>query len=57
MWLFGVVDFCEHPQLLQASLSVQVYKNNKLTPEVQALLEHVLDQKLRQRDEYYLQKI
>jgi hypothetical protein len=29
----------------------------QLTPDVQAFFEHVLQQKLKERDEYYLQKI
>ena len=35
------------------SIGVPALTNLQLTPDVQALLEHVLDAKLKERDEYY----
>jgi len=40
-----------------SDISVPVPSNVQLTPEVQALFEHVLDQKLKERDEYYLRQM
>jgi len=39
------------------STSTSAPSNAQLTPEVQAFFEHVLDQKLKERDEYYLRQI
>ncbi len=41
------------------SISVPVPSGSdiQLTPEVQALFENILDQKLKEQDQYYLQRI
>jgi hypothetical protein len=39
------------------STSVPVPSDIQLTPEVQALFENILNQKLKEQDQYYLQRI
>ena len=39
------------------STSSSAPSNVHLTPEAQALFEHVLDQKLKERDEFYLRQV
>ena len=43
---------------MSESIDVTVPSSNvQLTPEVQVFFEHILDQKLKERDEYYLCQI
>ena len=39
------------------STSSSAPSNVQLTPEAQALFEHILDQKLKERDKYYLRQL
>lgn len=39
------------------SISVPVSSDIQLTPEAQALIENILNQKLKEQDQYYLQRI